>query len=244
VLLPDKSVLLAVGDVAGHGIGAVTGMMALRNQLRGLAATGASPAQLLTWLNTASFYPAEVMATVICAIYNPTARTLRWARAGHLPPLVVRDGIARTEPLPGGILLGVNPDASYQEAVIRLRLGGAVVLFTDGLIERRDCTIDGAARTPDGWPAGLSPTSASSPASRWPARCLTPVMTRAWSSSASGNRRGLSGRDRPAPWQHRQADRVSRGTAGKGHGGWQGQAASRSLQRGQRTEWQPGLSGL
>ena len=39
-LLPDKSVLLAVGDVAGHGIGAVTGMVALRNCLRGLAVTG------------------------------------------------------------------------------------------------------------------------------------------------------------------------------------------------------------
>lgn len=144
VLLPGKNVLLAVGDVAGHGIGAVTGMVALRNHLRGLAVTGAGPADLLTWLNSAAFHLAGTMATVICAIYEPVDRTLRWARAGHLPPLLIRDGTASMPPLPGGHLLGADPDATYQEEILRLQLGDMVVLFTDGLIERRDQPLDQA----------------------------------------------------------------------------------------------------
>jgi hypothetical protein len=144
VPLPGKTVLLAVGDVAGHGIDAVTGMVALRNYLRGLAVTGAGPAALLTWLNSAAFHLDDVTATVVCGIYDPAVRTLRWARAGHLPPLLIRDGTARPLPPPDGILLGADPDASYQEATVTLQLGDAVVLFTDGLIERRGQALDDA----------------------------------------------------------------------------------------------------
>ncbi len=144
VLLPDKKVLLAVGDVAGHGISAVTGMVALRNYLRGLAITGVGPAVLLTRLNSAAFHLDGTMATVICAIYDPATRMLRWARAGHLPPVVVRGGKARLPTLPAGILVGAGPDAAYREATLRLQLGDTVVLFTDGLIERRDRTLDAA----------------------------------------------------------------------------------------------------
>jgi serine phosphatase RsbU (regulator of sigma subunit)/PAS domain-containing protein len=144
VLLPAKSVLLAVGDVTGHGIGAVTGMVSLRNHLRGLAVTGASPATLLTWLNSAAFHLADTMATAICAIYDPVGRTLRWARAGHLPLLLMRDGTASMPGMPDGRLLGIGPDASYEEQALQLQLGDTIVLFTDGLIERRDQPVDEA----------------------------------------------------------------------------------------------------
>jgi PAS domain-containing protein len=144
VLLPGKGVLLAVGDVAGHGTGAVTGMVALRNHLRGLAVTGAGPAALLAWLNSAAFHLAGVMATALCGIYEPDARTLRWARAGHLPPLLVRDGNASLQSPPDGMVLGAAADASYEEATIKLRAGDAIVLFTDGLVERRGQSLDDA----------------------------------------------------------------------------------------------------
>jgi serine phosphatase RsbU (regulator of sigma subunit)/PAS domain-containing protein len=144
VRLPGKGVLLAVGDVAGHGSGAVTGMVALRNHLRGLAVTGATPAALLTWLNSAAFHLAGVMATVICGIYEPDTRTLRWARAGHLPPLLIRGGEARLQTPPEGTLLGVDPDAAYEEATLRLQTGDSLVLFTDGLVERRHEPLDRA----------------------------------------------------------------------------------------------------
>jgi PAS domain-containing protein len=148
VLLPSKKVLLVVGDIAGHGLDAVTGMVAVRNSLRGLAITGAGPATLLDWLNRAAAHFTDgVLGTAICGLYDPADRSLHWARAGHLPPILVRDGRAGQFPLPEGLLLGADPDARYTEEVTRLRLGDTLLMFTDGLIERRDETIDEALAT-------------------------------------------------------------------------------------------------
>jgi serine phosphatase RsbU (regulator of sigma subunit) len=145
VLLPSKKVLLVVGDIAGHGLDAVTGMVAVRNSLRGLAITGAGPATLLDWLNSAAAHFTDgVLGTTICGLYDPADQTLRWARAGHLPPVLVRDGRAEQLPLPEGLLLGADPGASYAEELTALRLGDTLLLFTDGLIERRDESIDDA----------------------------------------------------------------------------------------------------
>jgi PAS domain-containing protein len=145
VLLPTKKVLLVVGDIAGHGLDAVTGMVAVRNSLRGLAITGAGPATLLDWLNSAAAHFTDgVLGTAVCGIYDPAGRSLRWARAGHLPPVLVREGRAEQLPLPEGLLLGADPDASYAEEVTGLRPGDTLLLFTDGLIERRDEPIDDA----------------------------------------------------------------------------------------------------
>jgi serine phosphatase RsbU (regulator of sigma subunit) len=143
VPLPDKKVLLVVGDIAGHGIDAVTGMVALRNCLRGLAITGAGPAQLLGWLNCVACYLTDgIIGTVVCGIYDPEQRTLCCSGAGHLPPLLVRDGTARELALASGVLVGADPDASYEELTITLRPGDALTMFTDGLIERHDEAID------------------------------------------------------------------------------------------------------
>ncbi len=143
VPLPSKEVLLVVGDIAGHGIDAVTGMVALRNCLRGLAITGAGPAQLLAWLNGVACHLTDgIIGTVVCGIYDPAQRTLRCSAAGHLPPLLARDGAAREMTLPAGILVGADPDARYEELTTTLQPGDALVLFTDGLIERHDEAID------------------------------------------------------------------------------------------------------
>jgi hypothetical protein len=159
LLLPDKELLLVVGDITGHGIDAVTGMIAARNALRGLAATGAGPAELLRHLNYASCHLTEGIAgTVVCGRYDPETRVLRWARAGHLPPVLVRDGAAEMLPLPGGVLLGLDPDAEYEEATLAMRGGDTLLLFTDGLIERRADSISDALRefTAAAVPAGAS----------------------------------------------------------------------------------------
>ncbi len=145
LLLPSKDVLLVVGDIAGHGIDAVTGMVAARNCLRGLAITGAGPGELLAHLNSAICHLIDgVVGTVVCGLYRPSMRTLRWARAGHLPPIVIRDGQATTLPLPQGVLLGSDPDARYEEFTTPLALGDTMLLFTDGMIERRDTPINEA----------------------------------------------------------------------------------------------------
>ncbi|MFL6052848.1 MAG: SpoIIE family protein phosphatase [Actinoallomurus sp.] len=145
IVLPGKKVLLVVGDIAGHGLDAVTGMIALRNSLRGLALTAAGPAELLGMLNNVAYHlTGGTFATAICGLYDPTERSLRWARAGHLPPVLVRNGNADLLPLPAGFLLGLAPDATYEEATTTLELGDALLLFTDGLIERRDMPLDEA----------------------------------------------------------------------------------------------------
>jgi len=143
LLLPDNHVLLVVGDVAGHGIDAVTGMVAARNSLRGLAITGAAPADLLRLLNgVVCHLTSGVVGTVVCGLYNPETCVLRWARAGHLPPVLMRGGAARELPLPSGVLLGMDADAAYEEAIEPLEPGDIVFLFTDGLIERRGESIE------------------------------------------------------------------------------------------------------
>ena len=145
VLLPSKEVLVAVGDIAGHGLDAVTGMVAVRNGLRGLSVTGAGPATLLGWLNLmACHFSDATIGTAVCGLYDPVGRSLRWARAGHLPPILVHDGRARALPLPQGLILGADPDACYTEITTPLQLGDTLLLFTDGLIERRDQPIDDA----------------------------------------------------------------------------------------------------
>jgi serine phosphatase RsbU (regulator of sigma subunit) len=141
--LPSGEVLLVVGDMMGNGIDAVTGMISIRNGLRGLAMTGAPPGTLLGWLNDAAFtLPAPGLGTVICARYDPVSATLLWARAGHLPPILVRDGAAQLLPLSAGPMLGVIRRAEFVDTVTELRSGDMLALYTDGLVERRGEHLD------------------------------------------------------------------------------------------------------
>ncbi|MFJ2241223.1 SpoIIE family protein phosphatase [Streptomyces sp. NPDC087859] len=143
VVLPSGLVLLCVGDVAGHGIEAATSMVVLRNALRGLAVTGAGPGQLLSWLNMVAHHlSGAVTATAVCGLYDPDRRNLRWARAGHLPPVLVRGSEATTLPLVKGLLLGAVPEATYEEHEMALAADDTLLMYTDGLIERRDRSME------------------------------------------------------------------------------------------------------
>ncbi|MCX5425721.1 SpoIIE family protein phosphatase [Streptomyces sp. NBC_00078] len=143
VVLPSRLVLLCVGDVAGHGIEAATSMVVLRNALRGLAVTGAGPGQLLSWLNMVAHHlTGSVTATAVCGLYDPDLHTLRWARAGHLPPVLVRGTEAAPLPLVKGLLLGAVPEATYEEHEVQLAVDDTLLMYTDGLIERRDRSVE------------------------------------------------------------------------------------------------------
>jgi serine phosphatase RsbU (regulator of sigma subunit) len=139
--LRDGSVLLAVGDVSGHGMQAATTMAQLRHALRALAVTTTDPAALLDALNRLTCEleaeSPELGATAIVARYDPARRRLTWAQAGHPPPLLSRFG--RTAPLarPAGPMLGVLEDATYDCATVEMCVGDVLLLYTDGLVEHR-----------------------------------------------------------------------------------------------------------
>ncbi|MDI2130921.1 SpoIIE family protein phosphatase [Yinghuangia seranimata] len=136
--LPGGSTLIAIGDVSGHGMPAAAGMAQLRHALRGMAYTGAEPAQVLTWLNQMICHQqADYIATAICARLNPATWSLTWAQAGHLPPLLVRDRVPRVLQPPYGMVLGAAPEAAYAAGVLELAPGDVVLMYTDGLVAHR-----------------------------------------------------------------------------------------------------------
>jgi PAS domain S-box-containing protein len=146
--LPDGAIGLAIGDVMGHDMGAAAAMSQLRSVLRSYAWEGGGCAEVLDRLDR--LIQGLDMAPLATALYArlepPTAdgsRTLRYANAGHLPPLVVLPG-GSTELLTGGqsLLLGVAPDAARAEGVQALPSGTTLLLYTDGLIERRGEDLD------------------------------------------------------------------------------------------------------
>src|SRR6266851_1194556 len=140
--MPDGNVLLAIGDVGGHGLEAAAGMARLRGALAGLAITGASPDRLVGWLNVLVRHVApEHTASVIAGYFDPGSRVLAWAQAGHPPPILVRGSWARPLDPPVGILLGAGDD-EYAAAVLALAPDDLLLLYSDGLIERRDRSLE------------------------------------------------------------------------------------------------------
>ena len=145
--MPDGNVLLAIGDVGGHGLEAAAGMARLRGALAGLAITGAPPDRLLGWLNELVWHVSpEHTASVIAGYFDPLSRVLTWAQAGHPPPVLVRGAWALALDPPAGILLGAG-QGCYELQRLQLRTGDQLLLYSDGLVERRDRSIDeGVAR--------------------------------------------------------------------------------------------------
>lgn len=135
--LPGGKVVLAVGDVAGHGLDAASGMAHLRFALIAWLSIGIDdPALLLAHLNRLCGQ-LGITGTAVIGVYDPGPRTLSWARAGHPVPLLARSGRTRLLDQPAGLLLGAADDACYPVPRLRLRGGDLLLLYTDGLVERR-----------------------------------------------------------------------------------------------------------
>jgi PAS domain-containing protein len=139
---PDGRVALAIGDVAGHGREAAGGMAHLRFALVAWLSIGIDdPSTLLRHMNRLCVQ-LDLTATAIVALYDPASRTLTWARAGHMAPLLGRAGGCAELELPGGVMLGAESGAAYPALVRTLRPGDVVVMYTDGLTERRNADSD------------------------------------------------------------------------------------------------------
>ncbi|MGY1670637.1 SpoIIE family protein phosphatase [Geodermatophilus sp. SYSU D00710] len=157
-LQPGGATMLVIGDVVGHDTEAAAAMGQLRGLLRGIATySDAGPGEVLRGLDASmAVLQTRVLATATVARFEQTdderrrgVTRMRWANAGHLPPLVTNpDGsVAELATWRGDLLLGVDPDARREESVVTLDRGATVLLFTDGLIERRDADLDaGMAR--------------------------------------------------------------------------------------------------
>ena len=149
--LADGRMMLIVGDVAGHGLEAAITMGQVRSAARALAPSH-EPAGLLAALDEficGTF--SEPLATASAAVIDPAARSLRYCLAGHPAPLLREpDGSVTTLGEASGVLLGLGT-RDRPEQVISYAPGSCLVLFTDGLVERRDESIDAGLA----WLAGV-----------------------------------------------------------------------------------------
>ena len=138
--LPAGRAYLAVGDVVGHGIAAAEDMTQLRNAGRALAIEGHQPASLLrelaritTWATIGKF------ATMATALVEPDVPLVTYATAGHLPILVRRAGTGTVEILSAasGPAFCAIKDAAYTQSQTDFGIGDILLMYTDGLVERR-----------------------------------------------------------------------------------------------------------
>jgi sigma-B regulation protein RsbU (phosphoserine phosphatase) len=150
--LGDRTILV-VGDAAGHDGRAATTMAQIRTTLRGVAhVLGAPPAEVLSALDRAMFsLNRGALATVVLAEvrrpHDDEPLVMRWSNAGHPPPLLVcANGTTRLLERDPEPLLGVVPAVPRHDHEVSLTTGDTVVLFTDGLVERRGQTIDDGLR--------------------------------------------------------------------------------------------------
>ena len=135
---------IAIGDVAGHGVRAAALMAELRSTMRAYAVDGHPPAVVLERVDrlVMGSGPGR-MATAGYALYDPETSCLRYATAGHPPPLLVPvEGEPRLLPIELAPPLGTVPYAAYGEQQCRLEGGDTVLFYTDGLIERRGEPLD------------------------------------------------------------------------------------------------------
>jgi serine phosphatase RsbU (regulator of sigma subunit)/anti-sigma regulatory factor (Ser/Thr protein kinase) len=135
---------VAMGDVVGHGLGAAALMGQLRHAARAYALEGHPPAAVLDRLDrlVRSLEGAQ-MATLLYLVVDADLKTIRFASAGHVPPLAIGpDGRARFLDGAPNPPLGVFDSSSHHELTAELEPGSTLVLYTDGLVEQRGVSID------------------------------------------------------------------------------------------------------
>jgi GAF domain-containing protein/anti-sigma regulatory factor (Ser/Thr protein kinase) len=141
---PDGTVALAVGDIAGHGLQAAAAMGQVRSAWRALALSVTEPSTILASLDRfATGVDGAFFSTILTLLLDPSNGQLRYASAGHPPALVLEpDGSTRF--LEGGrsVPLGLPFDLPRPQASERLSPGAVLVVYTDGLVERREEPLD------------------------------------------------------------------------------------------------------
>ncbi len=127
---------LVLADVSGKGTAAALLMSATRGMLRSLADTCKSPAEVLNKLNRLMVedFPSGKFVTLIYAVLDPAKRTLKFASAGHLPPLLVSTDGARFLQSELGMPLGLTR-GEFSDTQIQLGEGSRLLFYSDGITE-------------------------------------------------------------------------------------------------------------
>lgn len=144
VIETGSGLALVIGDVQGHGVAAAATMGQIRSAVRAFALIGHAPQEIMSATNRLliGLDPGQFASCCYVLLDPATGATLA-VRAGHPQP-VLRHADGRTEvlDLPGGVVLGVDPEASYPVTELRLGPGAVLALFTDGLVEKAGTDID------------------------------------------------------------------------------------------------------
>ncbi|KOV22406.1 SpoIIE family protein phosphatase [Streptomyces sp. XY152] len=137
VIRTGRGVALVIGDVEGHSVGAAAVMGQLRSAVHAFAASGRPPQEVITHTNRLlAELETDLFATCCYIELDPATGRALAVRAGHPPPLLRHpDGHTESLDLPGGVLLGVQPEAVYPVTALTLAPGSVLALYTDGLVE-------------------------------------------------------------------------------------------------------------
>ncbi|MEO5926041.1 MAG: SpoIIE family protein phosphatase [Bryobacteraceae bacterium] len=143
VKLDDRYTAIALGDVSGKGVSAALLMASIQASLHaqlGFSRTAHAPilstATLMALIGQQLYEstPAEKYATFFCSVYDDEAGILRYTNAGHLKPILVREG--KWSALEGdGMVVGLMPNVTYEQQEIQLLPGDLVAIFSDGIPE-------------------------------------------------------------------------------------------------------------
>ncbi len=141
--IDDQRVMLVVGDVSGRGLEAGTVMAQLRYAIRAFASRGDDPADILNGLTRLlDVVHDHHFATVLCAIVNLDQQTITIANAGHPAPMLLHSSGVSFLATEVGPPIGVATSCGYNAVTHEFSPGSSVLMFTDGVFERRGETVD------------------------------------------------------------------------------------------------------
>jgi sigma-B regulation protein RsbU (phosphoserine phosphatase) len=142
--LPSGELGVVMGDVAGQGLRAAVIMGRMRSALRAYALEFDDPAEVLDKLDRKmQHFEGGIMATVLYAICDRELRSARIASAGHWPPVLAAPECATALlEIAQGILIGVDEVPRRESTRVQIPSGAVLCFYTDGLVERRETTIE------------------------------------------------------------------------------------------------------
>jgi hypothetical protein len=156
VELSSGRIGVVIGDVQGRGAHAAAVMGQLRAALRAYVVLDVQPGQLLSYLDeVVRSLNEEILVTCVYAIYDPFTRRMALANAGHPPPLLASAHGCHPMEVPPDMPLGIGPlgpgggrgPVQFTDHIFSVPPGDVLIMYTDGVVERRDQSVDQGVRT-------------------------------------------------------------------------------------------------